>query len=167
MPRLQAAQNRARDVARHTHLSQIQAAIVASQMDNWERPWMNSAKNWISVSNIESSLKETWLTSLPVDPLLGNKNSWLWNAMSDWEYLYLVAKRNSVDNWAFVLMSKTETEWWSNWVVCDKNVGQITTNTDLADIQLCNTVSAWNTCSNSNWICTYTSMDQLRYVLIY
>lgn len=166
LPRMQSAQNRARDVARKTALSQIQSAIVVSQMSNWQRPWMDEAKNWISVSNIEADLKYVWLTSVPVDPLQSNKNSWLWNSTSNWEYLYLVAKRNWVDNWAFVLMAKSETEWGSNRVICNNN-WIITTETDLADVKLCSTVSKWNSCSNSNGTCTYTSDDQLRYVLMY
>lgn len=167
LPRLQWAQSRAKDVARKTHLSQIQSAIVVSQMDNGQWPWMDAATNWIPVSNITSDLDDAWLVIIPTDPIPTNKNSWLWNATSNWEYLYLVATRNSVPNWWFVLMAKTDTEDSSNWVVCDNNEWKITTETDLADIKICNTVSEWNSCSNSNWVCSYTSPDQLRYILVY
>lgn len=167
LPRMQSAQNRARDVARKVSLSQIQSAIVTSQAFNWKWPWMDEAKSWIPVSNIESDLIPSWLTSIPMDPLSTSKNSWLWNSISNWEYLYLVATRNSTPNWWFVLMAKTETAWGSNWVVCDNNEWKITTEIDLANIKLCETVSERDTCSNSSGICTYTSNDQLRYILIY
>ena len=167
LPRMQSAQNRARDVARKVSLSEIQSAIVASQMSNWERPWMNSATNWIPVSNIASDLEAAWLAIIPTDPTPMSKISWLWNATSNWEYLYLVATRNSTPNWWFVLMAKSETEWSSNWVVCDNNEWKITTETDLANINLCGIVSKWDSCLNSNGICTYTSTDQLRYILLY
>ena len=165
LPRLQWAQSRAKDVARKTHLSQIQSAIAVSQMENGQWPWMDGATNWIPVSSIASDLEHAWLTSVPVDPTPTNKNSWLGNATSNWEYLYLVATRNSTPNWWFVLMAKTEIEWDSNRVVCDNNDWKIKTETDLAGIKTCNGVSKWDSCSSSN--CTYTSPDQLRYILIY
>ena len=167
LPRLQWAQSRAKDVARKTHLSQIQSAIAVSQMENGQWPWMDSATNWISVSSIASDLENAWLAILPTDPTPTNKNSWLWNVTTNWEYLYLVATRNSTPNWWFVLMAKTDTEANSNWVICDNNEWKIMTETDLADIKTCNTVLEWNSCSNSNGVCTYTSPDQLRYILVY
>ena len=159
-------QSRERDVVRKNDLSEIQSAIVVLQMFDWMRPWMNSATNWIPVSSIESDLVSAWLTSVPADPIPKSKNSWLGNATSNWEYLYLVATRNRISNGWFVLMAKTETESQSNRVICNDN-WIITTKTDLADIKLCSTVSKWDSCSNSNGVCTYTSADQLRYMLIY
>lgn len=167
LPRLQWAQDRARDVVRKNYLSQIQSAIVASQMFNWEWPWLDTATNGIPVSNIEPALISAWMSFVPTDPTPSNKNSWLWNATSNWEFLYLVATRNGTSNWWFVLMAKSETEWGSNWVICDNNEWRITTETDLANIKPCNIVSKWDSCSNSNGACTYTTTDQLRYILIY
>ena len=158
---------RARDVARKNDLYEIQTAIIVSQSSEWQRPWMNTAINWIPVSNIDSELITAWMTAVPTDRLPTNKVSWLWNATSEWEYLYIVAERNSVPNWWFALMAKSETEWWSNRVVCSSNEGHITTDTDLSSIKLCDTVSKWDSCSNSNGVCTYTSIDQLRYLLTY
>jgi hypothetical protein len=67
-------------------------------------------------------------------------------------------------------MANTETESWSNWVVCDnKNMGlknwYITNDTDLMDIKVCTEFKKWNSCSAST--CTYTSEDELRYIVIY
>lgn len=168
MPRMQSAQWRARDVARKNDLAQIQTAIITSQWDKWQWPEVNSAKNWIPVSNIKSDLISAGMTAVPMDPSSTSKNLWLWNASVNWEYLYLVAKRNSIEAWWFVLMAKTEIPWGSNWVVCNNsNEWKITSQTDLANIKLCDTISKWDTCSNSNGYCTYSSDDELRYILTY
>ena len=175
MPRMQAAQNRARDVARKTALSQIQSAIVTSQWDKWKWPGMDAATKWISVSEIEDELIEAWMYSIPTDPIYSNANYWLWenykNKVAEWEYLYLVTSRNWTNNWWFVLMAKTEVEWWSNRVVCEKgnwlDQWYITNDTDIAKLQLCNTISKWNSCGINKWNCTYTNEDELRYIVIY
>lgn len=167
MPRMQSAQGRARDVSRMTALSQIQSAIVTYQGDYGKWPWMDRAKNWIPVSEIQSELTPVGMSYVPNDPLSNNKNSWLGNATSQSEYLYMVSKRNGVDNWWFVLMAKTEVPWSSNWVVCDDGEWKINTETDLSNITLCNTVVEWNYCSNSNWHCTYSSEGELRYILTF
>lgn len=165
LPRMQSAQGRAMDVARKNDLSQIQTAIITSQQDRGKWPWMDSATNWIPVSSIASELYYAWLGDTPTDPAPTNKNSWLWSATSNWEYLYLVATRNRIPNWWFVLMAKTDNEASSNWIICDNDEWKITTESDLADIKTCNTISKWNSCSSSN--CTYTSPDQLRFILVY
>ena len=175
-PRMQSAQNRARDVARKSDLSQIQTAIITSQQDNWAWPGMNSwATKWIPISTIEKDLMRAWMYSVPTDPNYSNTNYWLWenyeNESVKWDYLYLVAKRNWVNNGGFVLMAKTEVEWSSNRVVCKgkewlKN-GYINNNTDLAKVKLCRNLTKWDTCS-SNWDeCTYTDQDELRYIIMY
>lgn len=168
MPRMQSAQWRARDVARKNDLSQIQTAIVTSWNDTWNWPEVNSAKKWIPVSNIKSNLLYAWMTAVPTDPSSLVKNSWLWNATANWDYLYMVSKRNGIDNWWFVLMAKTEVEWSSNWVVCnDSNEWHIASQTDLSNVTLCSTISKWDSCSNSNGYCTYSDDDELRYILLY
>ena len=143
LPRMWAAQGRARDVARKTALSQIQSAIVNYQGDYGKWPGMDGAKNWISVSNIESELKSAWLTSIPTDPITSQ------------DYMYIASNNR------FALIAKTETELGSNRVDCDNN--WIKPSTNLANIEPCTTLSQWNVCSN----CTYTSTDQLRYVVVY
>lgn len=167
MPRMQWAQWRARDVSRKTSLSQIQSAIVTSQYDTWRWPWMDGAKNGIPVSNISSELMSAGMSSVPKDPISTSTVSWLWNAISDWEYIYMVSKRNGLDNWWFVLMARTEMPSWSNWVVCDNGEWKINPWTDLSNITPCNTVWEWEYCSNSNWHCTYSSSSELRYILVY
>ena len=129
MPRMQAAQWRARDVSRKTALSQVQSAIVTSQWDKWYWPWQcenvegsttDCAENGTGINSIENDLKTAWMNSVPQDPLKSSDVWWLWNY--DWneegDYAYLVTKRNWTSNWGFVLMAKTEVEWWTNWVYC-------------------------------------------------
>lgn len=176
-PRMQSAQSRARDVARKNDLSQIQTAIIVSLGDNWKFPGIKSgatsATKWITISKIEKELTEAWLYSIPTDPIEGNPNYWLGENyrknISEWEYLYLVAKRNGIENGWFVLMANTEVEWSSNWVVCkDKpwiDNWYITNKTELKDITPCYSVTKWASCSAKE--CTYTSEDELRYIAIY
>lgn len=175
-PRMQSAQNRARDVARKSDLSQIQTAIITSQYDKWMWPGMNNwATKWIPASTIEKDLMDAWMYSVPTDPVNSNKNRWLWenykNKPAIWEYLYLVTQRNSVKNGWFVLMAKTEVEWASNWIVCNGKEwlqnGYINNNTDLANVKLCRYLTKWDTCSSNADECTYTSKDELRYIILY
>lgn len=170
MPRMQSAQDRARDVARKTSLSQLQSAIVTYQWDKWMWPGMNAATKWISVSKIEDELLSVWMSSIPTDPEWNDRVSWLWATKTvDWWYSYLVAQRNWTQNAWFVLMAKTEVEWWSNWVVCENKSWlenwYITNDTDLIDIKPCAEITKWDSCSAKN--CTYTNKDELRYILIY
>ena len=175
-PRMQSAQDRARDVSRKTALSQIQSAIIVSQMDEWMRPGIDAwAEKWITVSKIKNDLIHAGMSSVPSDPVKNNENYWLWknykNNSATWEYLYLVAKRNWVQNGWFVLMAKTEVEWWSNRVVCKDwnwlSKWYLANSTDIAKIQLCNTISKWDSCGINEGNCTYTDNDELRYIMIY
>lgn len=171
MPRMQAAQWRARDVSRKTALSQIQSAIVVSQWDKWKWPWMASwATEWIAISVISWELKAVWMNSTPVDPIENNIVTWLGRTpTTKWQYSYLVTKRNWVQNGWFVLMAKTEIGWWSNRVVCENgnwlDEWYITNDTDIASIQPCYELNKWYSCSAKS--CTYTDESELRYILIY
>jgi len=177
MPRMQAAQWRARDVSRKTALSQIQSAIVVSQWDYWEWPWGTSATGWMSVWALSGKLLQAWMNSIPVDPIK-NQFEWLWSytGTSAWDYGYIVTKRNWSEEWGFVLMAKTEVPWWSNWVYCgtpDNLTGwKIKTTDDIKDIKLCQTVSKSDSTSTSGCVsntndCKYDSEDQLRYIVVY
>jgi hypothetical protein len=133
----------------------------------WEFPKKDDAVNWLAVSAIKDDLNYAGLDIVPVDPISSNKNSWLWTATSNWEYLYMVSKKNSVPNGWFVLMAKTDSTNSSNWVVCENGEGVIAWWTDLKDIKPCQSIVKWDSCSNYNWNCTYKDNSQLRYVLIW
>ena len=184
LPRMQAAQWRARDVARKTALSQIQSAIVTHQWDHWSWPWTWSdldttdGKNEaISLDKIRQNLIDAWMSDVPGDPLNDNTVTGLWGAEAkSWNFLYMVSTRNWSKNAWFVLMARTEVAWWSNRVVCsgstpttDKEVigGNIGKWTDLSNIQPCSTITK-GTCSNDGkWTCGYANEDQLRYIVLY
>ena len=212
MPRMQSAQWRARDVARKNDLAQIQTAIITSQQDKWKYPGMwtmkvhkydtenkkykdaeeevtDYATEGMSLSQIADYLKTAWMTQVPTDPNGSNSFKWIWQfsstASPEWEYMYMVTKRNSVKNGWFVLMAKTEVEWGSNWLVCDsvavdtdaqkdlKTNWRFKKEVDLKDVVTCSsfekvTQSETNKCTmDGNWKCTYTDDSQLRYILVY
>ena len=196
MPRMQTAQGRARDVARKNDLSQIQTAIITSQQDRGAYPWMtnNGARteqNWTETTNANSgmivddmayNLQIAGMSSVPSDPNGSNRNFWLWSSFDysiretwswDWKYLYLVAKRNWVANAWFVLIAKTEVEWWSNWVVCDSGSssdlgsGYILSTNDLAKITTCKRFTKGDSCQSNQDDCLYQQEWQLRYILLY
>ena len=213
MPRMQSAQGRARDVSRKTALSQIQSAIVTSQWDKWRWPGMGSdadltcddssdstcnssasdaAAEWINVSAISSALKAAGMNSIPKDPLDWTTFYWIGTSQSaEWQYRYIVTKRNWTDKWWFALMAKTEVEWWSNWLYCgwdsapsgsasSRSDWVITSETDVADpdqVSLCTSfkkvdASESPNCElslgkNADGVCTYSADSQLRYLLVY
>jgi prepilin-type N-terminal cleavage/methylation domain-containing protein len=198
MPRMQSAQWRARDVARKNDLAQIQTAIITSQQDRGAFPGMagNAWKTWSTatttvesgsagmiVDNMAYNLQTAGMTSVPADPNGSNVNYWLgWyksvesSTEAEWKYIYLVAKRNWVDNAWFALMAKTEVEWWSNRVVCwnGTNVDTwhwyISSWDDLAKLTTCKKVSqTWTAewCKSNQEECYYYDTAELRYILLY
>ena len=175
-PRMQSAQDRARDVARKNDMSQIQTAIITSQQDKWMWPGVDDwAENWIPTSTIRDDLIYAGMSYVPTDPDARNENYWLWKNYKNnsviWDYLYLLTKRNWVKNGWFVLMTKTEAEWSSNWVVCKEwnwlDKWYIVNDTDISKIKICWNLTKWDTCSANSETCTYTDDDELRYILMY
>ena len=175
MPRMQAAQGRARDVARKNDLAQIQTAIISSQSDRRVWPELESgARNGMAISgNIEQTLMDAGMSSVPTDPNGSNAFSWLWDSdYLNWRYGYMVSMRNGVPDGWFVLMAKTETEWWTNWVVCSGadsiDEWQITTGKDLKDIHLCTSLTKKEGgCKTNTGDCEYSTTSELRYILLY
>ena len=186
LPRMQAAQWRARDVSRKTALSQIQSAIVVSQWDKWAWPgmpknkeWINDDKdplNWMDVKDIEKQLSSAWLNGIPEDPLNASV-TWLWAGGTAWQYRYMVLPRNGTSAWWFILMAKTEVEWWSNWVYCGEGSTTLEQwfidpeNTDLTEIIPCDSLSEKGdneSCGKQeDWSCRYENDWQLRYIITY
>ena len=179
MPRMQAAQWRARDVARKNDLAQLQTAIISSQSDRRVWPELESgARNGMPISgHIEQTLMDAGMSSVPSDPNGSNSFDWLWNSTqyANWKYGYMVSMRNGVSDGWFVLMAKTETEWWTNWVVCSgagTNIDKwgIKTGYDLKDIHLCTSltkVTDDSQCASNTGECKYSTTSELRYILLY
>lgn len=170
VPRMQWAQWRARDVARKNDLNQLQSAILVAQQDNWKWPGQdNGISNWTGIDpngTIANLLVTAGLNSIPVDPLTASSFTWLGsgsNTISSWYYGYILLQKDWVSNWWFALMAKTETPWWSNYVVCG-NTGVITNTRDTKGFKLCPSLSE-GVCSMET--CQYSSAGELRYVLVY
>lgn len=162
---------RVRDIYRKNDLSQIQTAIITSQIDKWEWPQNNAAKSWMKISWITTELLTAWMSTVPTDPNNSNVVYWLWNIIWIWEYIYLVTNRNWVKDAGFALMTRTETADASNRITCDgkKNLNNwyITNSNDLKEIQICTKIIKSNSCYRDNQKCYYSDENQLRYLLIY
>ena len=195
MPRMQSAQGRARDVARKNDLAQIQTAIITSQQDRGAYPgmtgnlaktglnatWVGGANEGLTPKQMSDNLLKAGMSSIPTDPNGSNEVLWLGTNYQNtwaewWQYVYMVGKRNWVQNGGFVLMARTEVEWSSNRVVCDSGSETrdithwfITSTDDLSQIHLCTSVIQWTECKTNpdDWKCTYTENGQLRYILMY
>jgi len=180
VPRMSAAQWRARDVARKNDLAQLQSAIVTSQQDKWRWPWMSGASEWdaksgMDIVSIKSQLETAGMNSVPRDPLGSNIVTWLWShTYTGGEYGYMVSKRNGTDNAGFILMAKTEVEWWSNRVVCSGanslSGWKISVGQDLWQVKLCTSmekVEDTSKCWIHEWKCQYNLDWELRYILLY
>ena len=171
MPRMQSAQWRARDVARKNDLSQIATAIVTSQQDRWQWPGLDlsgtDAGDWISVSLIENELLAAWMSSVPKDPLASQVVKVASGETLAWQYYYKVMTKNSSPNWWFVLVAKTEIEWWSNYCMAGNSSEDLPG--DLRDLHTCNKMTessgGCNVTDPNN--CTYSSSEQLRFVYLY
>ena len=175
VPRMQWAQWRARDVARKNDLNQLQSAIIVSQQDKWKWPletgFATNDATWKAIdptdAELANLLSSAGLNSIPVDPLSASQFSWLGttNTITGWHYWYVLVKKNWASKWWFVLMAKSETPWWSNYVMCGDS-DTITGGTEIKTLKLCSSISeAQSACSGGK--CEYTSADQLRYILAY
>lgn len=190
VPRMSAAQGRARDVARKNDLSNLQAAIIVAYQDLWRYPCTNSkwckgwdetedsdgvrADSWVNIHDLKSRLEAAWMNTVPLDPLATNDFYGIWmNRSSGWNYRYITMKSNWVTDWWFALMAKTEVAWWSNWVVCLTTGGTLDTwgilsGMDSKTLKLCQNITKSGACSNNyGWTCTYKNEEDLRYVMLY
>ena len=149
------------------------------------------APDWMNVGDIKKLLTTAWMSSVPTDPLAASKVSWILSSEDEefetmpGQYAYIVTKRNGTENWWFLLMAKTEIEWWSNWAVCDDEDSDkdldhwwIWGSTegsdafDLKNVHPCNKLvkvdEEDDECDVSDPDnCKYTKEWQLRYILTY
>ena len=131
MPRMQAAQWRARDVSRKTALSQIQSAIVVYQWDHWEWPLEKSKEITCTADSIADETSpckgkkvgdkvtaEKWATDgIAVSAISSMlKEAWMSDIPSDplkskvswlWEYTW-----NENGDYAYLVAGRN---WTSNW----------------------------------------------------
>jgi hypothetical protein len=74
-----------------------------------------------------------------------------------------MTKNDNKKAW-FLLMAKVETEWSANFVAWMKIAD------DLNNFRTCKEVIKWDKNSllvNEDWVCTYKSVEDLRYVYTY
>lgn len=178
LPRLQGAQNMARDTSRRTALSQIQSAIIAYQSQFGKWPELSTAKTGTGTNGLSVLVSNGIMTEIPTDPNLSNVLWGLGTAMSEatsvsGQFLYMVTKKNSITDGGFILMAKTETPGNSNWVIADTPTdlsnGKIDANTDISNVITCKTVEQWTTVgiNTGTQVCTYQNLSQLRYLITY
>ena len=178
LPRLQGAQSSARDAARRSDLNQLGSAILSYYNNRGEYPWPKNCTGfskltewytWMipAVCIRDTLMQVVELSSLPTDPNKGNSfKYWPTNneaTISWWQYWYIKMKKNSIDDWWYLLMARSETEWWSNFV------STIKLENDLKDVRLCTSFELWTWSEKvpENWKCTYKDKWDLRYVYIF
>jgi type II secretion system protein G len=169
IPRLMSARGRANDVARKASLNQVATALISYQIYQGKFPVSSSAGT--GLDSIRDDLTAGWLSSIPTDPDTSNAFSGM-GTSAKWQFMYITIYKNWFPDGGFVLMAKTETEAWSNYLYCGETAGQgrIRDNTSYDDIYLCSSykkgVCTPATISNSE--CTYSaSWGQLRYIYKY
>ena len=176
LPRLQGAQSSARDAARRSDLNQLGSAILSYYNNRGEYPWLDkNATSWctyttwmIPASCIKEKLMQVVeLSSLPTDP-----NKWnsfkFWSSTISWgQYWYVRVTKNTLEDWGYLLMARTETEWWSNFL------STIAESADLKDFKMCTSFeeaqkwTSWSTSVPESWKCLYENKWQLRYVYVF
>ncbi len=169
LPRLKWAQSAAYDATRIADLNSLQSSILSVYNQKWEYPLTSESSDWIAASELSSILDGYELYNSYSDPIdSSSTNSWLWNATSKWDYLYMVTTKNTIPWWGFVLLSLAGWDSNANWVVCDNWEWNIPAWYDIRDFKVCSSVNKWNSCSNDfKWNCTYSSKDELRYILTF
>ena len=119
LPRLQGAQDIARDTSRQTALSQLQGWIVAYYSLNGKWPKNGSGNVSGAVSELEEVLRASNLmNSLPKEPneanelRVGTGNKTRWSLSGDFYYEYM--SKNGTKQAGLLLVAKTETPGKSN-----------------------------------------------------
>ena len=186
IPNLLWARDRANDTARVSSLNQIAAWIITYQLDYGSYPVgcgtldkVFSGSQWINIEKI--------MPTLAKDPDNSTQISWLNSSvtLSVWEFGYCWVKSNGNNNWAFILMAKTNKPWSANRVFSTGTAGscgsssstdwtkcKIDSSTNITDIaaNLCNEFVPINTgtATNIGGVCKYVEWQwELRYVKIW
>ena len=176
LPRLQGAQSSARDAARRSDLSQLGSAILSYYNNRGEYPWpANGGTGMISAEKIKDTLMQVVeLSALPSDPNRWNTFTFTWTSqgwstITWWQYGYLIMKKNTIPSWGYILMARTETEWWSNFVDTIRFTWD-----DLMNWKLCTRFEerksgdgGGSTWVADDWKCYYENKGQLRYVYMF
>lgn len=165
LPRLQGAQDIARDTARQANINQLTTAIMSYRSLEGKFPSPVST----GTSNLSWILAAWILTDFPLDPVVQDYEAKFDTTnlhVNSQDYLYLVMKKNGGTSGAIILGAKMETESKANYVSETWNILDL--SGDVKDIIPCKSISqatATKRSSPTNDECTYISADQLRYIV--
>lgn len=165
IPRLGSARGKANDVARKADLQQIATAIISRQIDTNKFP--KTTEKIVSSWGIAVDLIKWGMASIPVGD--DAAYTWLdWSSASGYIY-YPMYKNGGVAN-GFILMSRAETEWWSNFIRC-AGAGDVDIdwdwNDEIDDIVICNEINLDTNGSCDATACEANDKWQLRYIYKY
>jgi len=174
IPRLTSVRWRANDVARKADVQQLATAVITYQMDNNGKfPDPSGAATWDrqSIIWISGSLITAWMDWLPVDPVPTNVFSLDVVGtlpVTTWSYGYMRLRKDGVDDNGFVLMAKAQTAWWANRVAVASWSSQLTWWSSTENLPVCKSIQKVASGSEVNnwWDCQYSTIAQLRYVMI-
>ena len=166
MPRMSAAQGRARDVARKNDLQQLQTAIIAYQWDHGALP--DNDGNLHPCSDLDTEVKESaWMSAAPTDPQTSNVAL----GQTPGQYAYKTYTRNWVSNGWFILAAKVEVPGSANYCVSSANTVTKSDGTtalvDVADLKLCNHVTEWTTLSVADPDACTCALSELYFLSVY
>lgn len=165
LPRLQGVQAAARDTARETALRDVAMALEMYAGATGKYPEL-SGKNVSLLSGTLVSERE-YLKEMPLDPKKNSKFNFAGADLNNGEFGYLLIKKNSQANQAFVLASVAETYDKAN--ATEKMVSALAATKDFNEIKPCKTVKKATGNQTDNWTteaCQVSDPSQLRYVVI-
>ncbi len=113
LPKLQWAQQRARDVARKANLSTINTALIMEFNDQGTYP------TWSCMNDIKNSLVPSYLSSIPKDPQWWRIALWtIGSGCTWWVYAYSDLTKNWAKQWGAVTVANIEAFGKvANWVI--------------------------------------------------
>jgi len=168
LPRLQGAQDIARDTARQVALSQIQTATMSYKSLKWKRPMQRAT--W--TRNLNILVQEGLLTTIPSDPNTTEIRNAITGVDLYSDFIYYPVQKNEIENEWIVLATRMETRQKANYVSNTPN--HLDLNDDYANIFPCKEVklknwstTVWginNTRSGDN-VCIATQPEQLWYIV--
>ncbi len=179
LPRLQGAQDLARDTSRGVAMNQLQTAISSYRALKWKWP----SDTCTGVSSLSWLIREWILTDFPLDPIeisaytgtvekdwsTDEAKCWWWGGTKK-DFLYLVIKKNWWSKGAVVLATRMETPGRANYV--SKNGSELVISWDYKNIYPCKTVELDPSMTeeetysfgNENANCKVKTPEQLRYI---
>lgn len=170
LPRLQGVQAAARDTARETALRDVAMALEMYAGATGKYPELTGS---LKVADLKQALvtEREYLKEMPLDPKKNSTFKFTNDAtkgnLTEGNLGYLLIKKNSQPNQAFVLASVAETYDKAN--ATQTMVEGLTADKDFNAIKPCKTVKKVSWTAASDWNggeCSVTDPSQLRYVVI-